>query len=390
MIARRAEAALRSLLRAWRSRAPKKRIINHFHTRYQRNALVSYVTYPFGTRNPLVHVNVLESQQIASAFHELGYNVDIVDHDDHGALPYDKYDIIFGLGSPVVNSFWSRHKPIKVISYLPGMHNYVSNLATLRRVEDVYQKRKVWLLSSSRFVPQDWTSIACISDAVIALGNQAVLDSYRQYTSKPIYMVPATFFEVVDYKQIVSSKDFKAAAKRFLWFGSSGLVHKGLDLALEVFSELPELDLHVCGPVSGEPGFSSCYRKELYETASIHTHGYVAIDSGLFRDLLLKCGFVILPSCAEGGGSSVLTVAGNGGLIPVVTRESSVHVGDFGLKIGALSQAAVRDAVLKASALSSDEIERRSHESGAYFTENHSVARYATRLRAALGEVLGM
>lgn len=389
MIRKRAETALRHFVRAWRRRAPKKRITNHFRTRYQKNVLVSYVTYAFTTRNPLIHINVLESQQIAGVFHDLGFNVDIVDYDDVGALDYNKYDVVFGLGSPVVNSYLSRDKAIRVVSYLPGMHNYVSNLVTLRRTEDVYKKRKIWLLSSSRFVPQDWTSITCISDAVLAIGDDAVLESYQKYTSKPIYMVPAMFFEIMDYREIVSRKDFKAAAKHFLWFGGTGLIHKGLDLLLEVFTELPEVDLHVCGPISGEPAFSSCYRKELYETPNIHTHGYVSIDSRLFRDLLLKCGFAIFPSCAEGGGSSVLNVTGNGGLIPVVTRESSIHIGEFGLDIRSLSRSGVREAVLKASALSTDEIERRSNDSGAYFAQNHSVARYTARLRAALCEVLG-
>ncbi len=390
MVTEKAGTVLRDVLRAWRHRAPKKRIVNHFHAGHQKNVLVSYVTYPFTSHNPLIHINVLESQQIASIFHDLGYNVDIVNYDDGRALHYDKYDVVFGFGYPVVNSYRSRDKAITVISYLPGMHNYVSNLATLRRTEDVYKKRKIWLLASSRFVPQDWTSITCISDAVFAIGDDAVLESYQKHTSKPIYMLPAMLFEIMDYREIVANKDGKAEAKQFLWFGGSGLLHKGLDLVLEVFAELPELDLHVCGPISGEPAFAACYRKELYETPNIHTYGYVSIDSPLFRELLLKCGFAIFPSCAEGGPSSVLNVTGNGGLIPVVTRESSIHVGEFGLEIRGLSHSGVREAVLKASALPLDDIKKRSMESGAYFAENHSVARYATRLRGALCEVLGI
>lgn len=390
MITGRAEKILRNFVHAWRRWAPKKRIFNHFGTGYERNVLVSYITSPFTTGNPLVHINVLESTEIAGAFHDLGYNVDIVNHDDDGAMGYDKYDVIFGFGSPVVNSYWSRRKAVKVISYLPGMHNYVSNLATLRRVEDVYRKREMWLLSSSRFVPNDWTSIASISDAVFAVGGDAVLESYRGYTTKPTYMIPAMFFKIMDYKEILSSKDFHAAATHFFWFGSSGLVHKGLDLLLEVFAQLPSLDLHVCGPISREPSFESCYHRELYQAPNIHTHGYVPIDSRLFRDLLVKCGFIVFPSCAEGGPSSVLNVTGNGGLIPVVSREASVPTASFGVAIAGLSPSAVRDAVLEAAALSHADIVKRSNETGAYFAQNHSAAKYADRLRSALCQVLGV
>lgn len=383
-----AQQWLRRFVRLWRTRLPKPRIRNHFHTHHPRNALLSYITSPFTRRETLVHTNELESRLIAATLRDLEYNVDIVNYDDERPVEYQRYDLILGFGAPVVNSFVNRRKPIKVISYLGGMHNYVQNLATLQRVEDVYRKRHVWLLDSGRFVVHDWTSISLISDATIALGDEAVAETYQRYTNKPLYMLPSLYYALYDYREIVAGKDFGASVRHFLWFGGSGLVHKGLDLVLETFADQPDLELHVCGPIHVESAFEACYRQELYALPNIHTYGFIALDSPTLRQLLQTCGWVILPSCAEGGGSSVLNVAANGGLVPIVTRESSVYIGDFGVRIPDLSAAGTRKAVQAAQQITPDDLRRRSLICGAYFVNQHSVSRYTEQIQAAIEQIL--
>ena len=73
---------------------------------------------------------------------------------------------------------------------------------------------------------------------------------------------------------------------RFLWIGSQGLVHKGLDLVLEAFARMPDLHLTVCGPIREEPAFEAAFRRELYATPNIETLGWVDIASPAFADLL--------------------------------------------------------------------------------------------------------
>ena len=45
------------------------------------------------------------------------------------------------------------------------------------------------------------------------------------------------------FKFPAPEKDFDKIRKNFLWLGSTGMVHKGLDLVLEVFSQLPGLSI---------------------------------------------------------------------------------------------------------------------------------------------------
>lgn len=100
----------------------------------------------------------------------------------------------------------------------------------------------------------------------------------------------------------MKNKNYKDAKKHFLWFGSSRLIHKGLDLLLEIFKELPDLHLHVCGPINNELKFKDIYYEELYNTKNIHTYGFINIQSKSFKGIINKCAFIIFPSCSEGGG----------------------------------------------------------------------------------------
>jgi glycosyltransferase involved in cell wall biosynthesis len=361
---------------------------NFYHTNFSRRALISYITMPYILPETYLHTNTLESRLIAQAFHELGYQVDIYNYTYSGKINYDMYDVIFGFGTPVVNSFRLRTRNIKVISYIASMHNYVQNLQTLNRIEQFHQKHGIWLLNAGRFIPQDWTSITVLSDAVITLGNDIVAESYRRFTPKPVYVLPSLFFKVFDYKEIVKNKNYINAANNFLWFGGTGVIHKGLDLVLDAFSQLPDMELHVCGNLENESAFLKHYRTLLNHSANIHIHGFVHLDAPRFRVLLATCCFAILPSCSEGGGSSVINLCANGGIIPVVTRESSVTTNGFGIEISHLTSQAVVEATQAAAHISSDELRKRSLASGEYFHLNNNTERYQMKLMEALQELL--
>ena len=111
-------------------------------------------------------------------------------------------------------------------------------------------------------------------------------------------------------------KDFAAARTRFLWIGSRGLVHKGLDLVLEAFARMPEVHLTVCGPIHEEPAFEAAFRRELYETPNIETLGWVDIASPAFAELLKRTVALVYPSAAEACCGTVVNSM-QAGLIPV-------------------------------------------------------------------------
>jgi len=366
----------------------KKPIKNYFKTSFRENVLISYITEPFKNGINLRHTNQAEALEIAKVFNELGYNIDIVDFRYEGNLNYDKYSVIFGFGEPLINSFYHRSHKILTIYYGTGMHVIHQNYATLKRIEEVYKKKGEWLLESGRIVDKAWSVQTSLVDNIITLGNDEVVNSYQKYFSRKIYNIPISYYKIFNHEEILKNKNYRDAKNHFLWFGSSGLIHKGLDLLLEVFKEMPDLYLHVCGSIENEPKFKAIYYEELYNTKNIHTYGYQNIQSKSFKDIINKCALIIFPSCSEGEPSSIINVMLYG-LIPIVTYTAGIRIKDFGIEIKELAHESIKESIIKAVNLSDDEIKERSVKCANDTVINHSIEKYSYKLKKALIEILG-
>jgi len=365
-------------------------IINYYRTSYPRNALVSYITNPFRGGINLSHTNSFESMVIGKIINEAGYNVDIADYDYEGRFDYSKYDLIFGFGEPLINSFYQRKKKIITVYYGTGMHLITQNTNTLNRIKEVFDKKKVWLTGSGRIVDKAWSIQTTLVDAMVLLGNEEVTKTYSPYFKGKIYNIPASFYKVIDYEEIISSKDFSKARKHFLWFGSSGMIHKGLDLLLDIFSKREDIHLHICGPLDGEPGFKNIYNNELFKTANIYYHGFVSLNSPLFKELLQKCAFVVFPSCSEGGSPSVLNVCGNGGLIPLLSKEASIDMDNLGFIFNKINIESIKFTIDQALLLTEEEIKDRSIKCYELISRNHSQDNYESELNKCIKEISGL
>src|SRR3989304_3161156 len=280
------------------------------------------------------------------------------------------------LKSPVINYFGDNHPKNVLISYITK---------PFRKGIDITHTSSAEVLEIAKI----FRSLGYIVDAMILLGNEEVSETYKRFFNKDIFLIPPSYYNLYDYKEIIEVKNFTKAKRNFLWFGSSGLIHKGLDLILEVFKNLPNLQLHVCGPIDDEPGFKTAYHNELYDTSNIHTHGFVKIDSPLFERLLKECAFVVYPSCSEGGGVSILNAIGNGGLIPILSKEASIDIDDFGISIENISSEAVQNAIEKALMLPVEEIKTRSSKAGEKINTINSIDNYRNLLKTSLNRILG-
>lgn len=364
-------------------------LVKNFHnTNHAKNVLISYIVGPFKRGTSLTHTNKAESLQISQVFNELGYNVDVVNFDSNRVLDYSKYDVILGFGGPLINSFYKRKRKILTIYYGTGMHILHQNHATLKRVKDVYEKKGVWLLNSGRIVEKAWSVQTTLVDAIITLGNEATAESYRKYYAGPIFRIPCSYYKITNCKDILQKKDFAQARRHFLWFGGAGLIHKGLDLLLEVFEKKPELHLHVCGLIDDEPEFKNCFYDELYKRKNIHTYGFVDLDSNVFTHIVNACAFVVFPSCSEGQATSVVNVMGNGGLVPVVTKESGISINDYGIGIKDCSFEGVAQSISEANQLTDEDIRARSIRCCEYTARHHSIEMFSKAIKDALKKVL--
>ena len=359
-------------------------LINIFNSTNSKRVLISYITHPF-KKQRLVHTNYYEVTTAAKIFHDLGYQVDVVNF-QYKYKKIEGYDIIYGFGETLEYFYANKFNvKTKIISYSTGMHQFFQNVQTLQRVKNVQSNKKVWLINSARLTDFSWYRQAIFSDAIITLGNIEVKKTFDPFYKGDLYPLDAPFYKIRDYQKIV--KKHSQAHKSYVWFGSSGLVHKGLDLCLEFFKRRPDLLLHVCGPIKNEPEFVALYQDELFHTENIHTHGLVDISSAKFDEILKSSYFAIFPSCSEGGGVSLLTVIGNGAMIPVMTKAASVDMPNA-FYINELTVEGIETAVNESQTVYQEQVVRKAQENAEFVIKNNSLDKYRTNLKKIIEQVL--
>jgi glycosyltransferase involved in cell wall biosynthesis len=185
----------------------------------------------------------------------------------------------------------------------------------------------------------------------------------------------------------MEGKDFDLCRNHFLWFGSEGLVHKGLDLTLEAFVQMPDCHLTVCGPVHEEQDFEKAYHRELYETPNIHTVGWVDIGGPAFVDIIQKCVGLVYPSCSEGQSGAVVTCL-HAGFIPIVSFESGVDVEDFGIILKECTVEEIKNAIQQLASLPAQELKTRARRTWEFARANHTKEKYSKAFENILDEII--
>jgi glycosyltransferase involved in cell wall biosynthesis len=249
---------------------------------------------------------------MAEVFLSLGFRVDVVNYNDEAPPPAGPYDLVVDLHDRL-GDFVRRLGPRPLyVAYATGSHWRFQNEAELSRLEDLHRRRGLSLKARRQVAPM--TSLEA-ADAVLMLGNGATRSTYGDLRV-PVHMMNVSSPEA----PWPEGKDFRAAARRFLWIGGRGLVHKGLDLVLEAFAGMPELELTVFADTAPEPDFMRTYRNEL-SLPNIRPAGWVEVRSDAFRAACRECAGLVFPSCSESQSAAV--AAGlHHGLIPVLSKES--------------------------------------------------------------------
>ena len=352
-----------------------KKICNVSNASHKKFVLVSYTIFPFLKRTA-THSNDQESIAIAKIFDELGYCVDAVHYTNSRCIDYSKYDAIFGFGVPFENSF-NCTKKIQRIYYATGAHVCFQNHAEIKRVQAVNEKYNE-RATPRRIVPWMWSRSTTMSDTLVVIGNEWTKSTYAEFTNTPIFTLNAT--ALINTKTIGINRNIKKSRREFLWFGSAGLIHKGLDLCLEYFTKHPEYHLHICGPK--EDDLFRIFNSELTQP-NIHFHGFVNVQSDLFVEIISQCAFAVLPTCSEGQATALLTAMG-GGLIPISTVYSGIDVHKYGYVIPTLDVGGLAEAINIAANLSEEEIIAKSKTAQAIIRQYHTLDAYKTRLQSVL------
>lgn len=359
-------------------------LTNYYRTEFERSALLLYLVYPFLFPDaPAGHTNQVEVKMIAEQLRDLGYNVDIANTRYAGAIDSKKYRLVLGAGR-CFEQICMEAADTLCICYLTESSPYFANLAELKRFRDFERRNHARLpfeRQSSNFLNLMALSNA---DAAICIGNQRTVSTYEGMFDR-IFPLNATGF-CGRFLPGVCAKG-KGSRKHFLWYGGAGPVHKGLDLCIEAFRQLPGLKLHIVGEVTTE--FYQFYRGDIEEAENILYYGFLAKDSDEFFAVCSQCGFCISPSCSEGQSTSVIT-AMLAGMVPVCTPETGLDLDACG---GVwLSDVSVDGLAAKIRALSQTEEAQLSERQAAVFryaSEYHSAEHYRNQLKSILESLIG-
>jgi glycosyltransferase involved in cell wall biosynthesis len=215
------------------------------------------------------------------------------------------------------------------------------------------------------------------ADHVVVLGNEFTRQTFL-FGGKPVTRVPISSAYEFPWPE---RRDFELARKRFLWVGSYGMVHKGLDLALDAFAEMPDLELTVCGRPEKEDDFHRLYGTLLLKTPNIRLHGWLDMASPDFLEIARTHAAVIYPSSAEGGAGSVIHCM-HAGILPICTTEASIDLQDFGIPVESATVAAVKKSCRSVADMPAGEVEARARRAYEHVRAVHTRERFRENYRA--------
>jgi glycosyltransferase involved in cell wall biosynthesis len=348
------------------------------------NVLLCYENKGFflksGERIPNDHTNRWEAVQIARTFLDLGYRVDVINENNDWFVPAKHYSFFVGnrINFDRIAEFINRDC-VKIL-HIDTAHWLFNNSEEHQRLLDLQRRKGVTLPTRRSLKPNLAIEHA---DYATILGNEFTISTYA-YSNKPLYRLPISSATLYPWPE---DKDFEACRNHYLWLGGYGLVHKGLDLVLEAFTQMPDHHLTVCGPIHEERDFATAYDKELYRTPNIHTVGWIDLESPEFLEILRRCIALIYPSCSEGQCGGVVTCL-QAGLIPIISYESGVDVDGFGVILKTCSTDTIKNSVRMMSSLTGNELQSRARTAWEYSRANHTRERFAEEYRKSISAIL--
>lgn len=348
-------------------------------------AILSYIVDPFrlapGAPIPYSHTHFWESRAMGEVLAGLGFEVEALHWTNRTFRPPAAPDLLVD-----VRLNLERLAPLMPPGCLKVMHIETAhpsfyNPAQRARLAALEARRGIKLAPFKMLAENHAIEHA---DAATILGNEVTQATYR-FAGKPLYPVPISQPLLYPFPE---GRDFAAARRRFLWFGSGGMVHKGLDLVLEAFAGMPDFELVVAGPVERERDFERAFATELYRTPNIRTLGWLDVAGSGFLELARTTLGLVYPSCSEGQNGGTVTCM-HAGLIPLVTREVGVDIAPgCGVLLDDPSVEGIRAAVAALAARPAAELEALARGAWSYARAHHTRERFAAVYRQRMLEIL--
>lgn len=347
----------------------------------QNRVLLSYspCTLQFSfNKNELVHSNAAEITELLHLLIKRDCCVDVIDCRCTNVELYingREYDYIIGFGKPFEVGHRLNPKAKTVFILTEGLPSFVKKKSAERY--DYYKTRhgKIYKIGIERDARLFSDNYLKFSQFIIRMADTKLgLSDCVEYTISPTGLIN------MGYKW--RTKDFDNARFHFVWFGSSGAIHKGLDILIDVFSCIPKCHLHVFG----------LNNKELFLlkgcSSNIHNEGKVKVNTVQYVEKVIdKCAFVILPSCSEAMSTGVVTNMLHG-IIPIVSKECQFPDFPFGIQLLDYKCEYILGIIEKIIKKNSLELEMMSKNTYSYARDNYTLEKYNNKMNKILDDII--
>lgn len=304
-----------------------------------------------------------------------GCRVDVARYDCKAGIRND-YDYIIGQGEAfkLASMLNPRAKRVLFLTENPPEISFPKEKERIDYFEERHHFKLEIARSGKFFQSQDFQNLR----ACIFTGNPNAKEKLPGIDTYPIRCNG-----IVNPLFHPNDRNYDAARKHFIWIGSSGAVHKGLDILLDVFAKHPELDLTIIGLNEQDRRLLQGLMK-----SNVHNYGYIpSIKSELFAQIVSGCGFVVLPSCSEGLATSVITGM-NHGLIPLVTAETNI-VAPTGEVFADFKVETVEDTIVRWSNMDVNFLSEQSKQTRDFAFITYSYDQYAKRMKEIVESIIG-
>jgi len=263
--------------------------INFTASKPQKKAVICYLTASYtadwGNQN-IGRTQPLEILSIVKVLSDLDYAIDIVNCNDLNVLPIiasKEYDLVFGFGE-VFYQLTLKHSNAMSIIYMTEHHPDFADREEKKRIAYFYERhsKKARIVRSGNYYKSHYFNQ--LYSHVITMSE---VDPFLKEYKTPFTIYPTG---VVNDDFVYQQKNHSEARKHFLWLGSFGAVHKGLDLLLDIFENREEVVLHIAGLSEEDEKLLNPKKR-----ANIVNHGYINVKTETFLELVKKCSFIILP-----------------------------------------------------------------------------------------------
>ncbi len=313
-----------------------------------KQALLYYKTEPFVMPwkvRDYRHTNLWEIVEIVRILNRYGYVVDVVDRDAKHFTPEDVYDLFLGLGAGHSGKRFSQYaqrmpRATKIL-IAAGPEPRLSNKLVLEHYARFNRRHDCKVPAMRLTEGIDFESFARDTDYFIPIGEQHTFcpQSYMALGMPVLNYLPSTSPAIRFKSEWLETRSRRA----FLCFAGDGFICKGVDVVVDSFAEMPDVEVYICGPRS-ESAFFEIFESKLGASLNIRYEGFVKIGGPRFEELVAHCSYVVFPSSAEGCATSIATVL-RAGLLPVITRETGIDVNKFGFYIEGKKESLVEETV---------------------------------------------